>query len=226
MACVGLFSRLGIYCIPLHSCRCYGGALASSISVQQVCMFSQCRNGLLVGRCDACWWVLSRWFPKCRIGPGDAARHWCFSSHLWLIVPLWAFGLVCLLPGVPIALISCSQCWLYKDFWRLALFVSHSKNDRVEVKRRSHRWGLDAGAMTQKSWNFLSWHWSVNFADNEGFGHSQLETHLPHPNFSEELVTRHLQLHLPCLGGNRFENSIERALGPNGLVGSSNSLYP
>ena len=39
--CVKLLLRLDIYCIPLYSCQYYGGALASSISMQQVHMFSQ-----------------------------------------------------------------------------------------------------------------------------------------------------------------------------------------
>ena len=225
MACVGLLSRLGIYRILSRSCWCHGGALASSISVQQVRVFSRCRSALLVGRRDACWWVLSGWFPGHRVGPGDAARRRCPPSHLYPVVPLWAFGLACLPPWVPIASISCPQCWLYKDLRKLALLVGHSRNDGVEVRRKSHKWKLDADTMTQKGWDLLSWHWSVNSADNKRFGHSQLRAHPSHPDFSEELMTKHLQLHLPCPGGNRFGNGIEKALGPNRLVGSLDSLY-
>ena len=177
-------------------------------------------------RRDAYWWVLFGWFPGYRIGPGDIARHQYFLSYLWPVVPLLAFRLAYLPFEVSAASISCPQCWIYKDFWRLAPLIGHSKNDVVQVGHKSYRWGLDVSAMAQKSWALLSWHWSVNSADNEEFGYSQLKTHLPHPDFSEELVTRHLQLHLPYRGGNRFGNDIERAFGSNGLVRSSDSLYP
>ena len=65
----------------------------------------------------------------------------------------------------------------------------------------------------------------MNSVDNERFGHFQLGAHLLYPDFSEELVTRHLQLHLPCPDGNQFGNGIKKVFGPNGLVGSSNFLY-
>ena len=60
MACVGLLLRLGIYCIPSCNRRCHSGALASSIFVQQIHVFSWCQSSLLVDHCDTCWWVLSK----------------------------------------------------------------------------------------------------------------------------------------------------------------------
>ena len=72
----------------------------------------------------------------------------------------------------------------------------------------------------------LSWHWSVNSVNGEGFGYSQLRAHLLHPGSSAETLIGHLQLHLPCLGDSQFRNSNEKVLGPNGLIWSSNSLYP
>ena len=54
MACVGLLSKLGIYCISSHNCQHHGGALISSISMQQVHMFSQCQIDLLVDCRDVC----------------------------------------------------------------------------------------------------------------------------------------------------------------------------
>ena len=156
MAYVGLFSRLSIHRIPSRSRWYHGRALANSISMQQVCVFSQCQSGLLVGRRDACWWVLSGWFPGCRIGPGDAACRWYLPSRFWPVVLLWAFGLARLSPKVLAASILCPRCWLYKDLRRLAPLVGHSRNDGVEVGRKFHRWGLDIGAMAQKGWDLLS----------------------------------------------------------------------
>ena len=72
--------------------------------------------------------------------------------------------------------------------------------------------------MRPKDKVLLSWHWLVNFANNERFGHSQLGAHSSHPGFSGEILTKYLQLHLPYPGNNRFENGTKRALGPSGLV--------
>ena len=66
----------------------------------------------------------------------------------------------------------------------------------------------------------------MNFANNKKFGHSQLRAYFLHLDFFEKLMIRYLQLHLPCFGGNQFKNDIEKALGPNRLIKSSNSLSP
>ena len=228
MACVGLLSRLDIHRIPSRSRRRYSGALNSCISIQQVRAFSQCRSGLLVGRCDAYWWVLSGWFPRRRVGLGDTTHSQCPPSCPWSVVPLWVSALVCPCSAILRVSILCRRCWPYKSLWRLALFIGHSKNGGVAVEPRSHRWELGADVMGGRieSWALLSWHWSVNFANNERFGHSQLGAHSPHFGFSAETSTKHLQLHLLCLGGSWFENSIGRAPRPSGLVWSSDSLYP
>ena len=138
MACVGLLSRLGIHRIPSRSRRRHGGALASSISVQQVLVFFQCRSGLLVDCCDACWLVLSGWFPGRKVSLGGA-RYLRYPANPWLIVPLWVSAPVCSCSAVPIVSISCRQCWPCKDLWRLTLFIGHRKNSRAEVGHRSHR---------------------------------------------------------------------------------------
>ena len=39
-------------------------------------------------------------------------------------------------------------------------------------------------------------------------------------------MAKYLQLYLPCFGGNKFGNSIERVFRLNELVESLNSLYP
>ena len=219
MACVGLLSRLGIYRIPSRSRRRHGGVLASSISVQQVLVFSRCRSGLLVDRRDACWWVLSGWFPGRRVSPCGAG-HLRYPASPWLVVPLWVSAPVRPRSAVLIVSISCRRCWPCKDLRRLALFVGHPKNGGAKVGRRSHRWELGAGVMGRRveDWALLSWHWSVNSANNEGFGHSQLGAHLVHLGFFAETSTKHLQLHLLCPNGSQFKNDIKRTLGPSRFI--------
>ena len=228
MACVGLLFKLGIHCTPSRSCQCHGGALATSISVQRVYMFFWWQSGLLVGHRDACLWVLSGWFPRCRVISGNAARRQCPPSLLWLVVPLWVSVLVHSHSAIFEVSILCCQCWFYKSFQRLALFVGHPRNSGAGVKHKSHRWklGVDVMGERMKSWALPSWHWLVNSANNERFGHFQLGAHLFHPGFFAETLTKHLQLHLPCSGGSLFENGIDRALGPSGPIWSSSSWYP
>ena len=72
----------------------------------------------------------------------------------------------------------------------------------------------------------LGWYWSMNSANNEKFGHSQLGAHLPHFGFSRKTLTKHLQLHLPCFSNSKFENGNKRTFGPNKFVWSLDSLYP
>ena len=227
MVCVGLLLRLDIYCILLHSCRRHGGALASSISVQQVLVFSWCRSGLLVDCRDACWWVLSGWFPGRRVSPCGAG-HLRYPASPWLVVPLWVSAPVCPRSAVPVVSISCRQYWPCKDLRRLALFVGHPRNGGAEVKHRSYKWELGVNVMEGKmeSWALLSWHVSVNSANNERFSHSQLGAHFLYLGFSAKTLTKHLQLHLLCPCGSWFENGIGRVLGPNGPVWSLGFLYP
>ena len=183
-------------------------------------MFSQYQNSLLVDCHYTCWWILSGWFPGHKVSPSDAICHWYLLSRFWLIVWFWVSALVCFCPTILRVSISCRQCWPYKGLWRLALFVGHPKNGGAEIGRKSHRQELGADVMGGRieSWTLLSWHWLVNFANNKEFGHSQFWAHPPHLNFSTETSTKHLQLHLLCPGGSQFQNSIERALGPNGPV--------
>ena len=226
MACVGLFSKLGISRIPSCSCQRHGGVLASGISVQQVLVFFWCQSGLLVDYRDACWWVLSGWFSGRRVSPGGAG-HLRYPASPWLVVPLWVSAPVRPCSTVLVVSISCRQCWPCKNLRRLALFVSHLRNGGAEVGRRFHRWELDAGVMGGRieDWALLSGYWSVNSANNEGFGHSQLGVNLFQLDFSAKTSTIHLQLHLLCLGGSWFENGIGRAPRPSGLVWSSNFSY-
>ena len=72
----------------------------------------------------------------------------------------------------------------------------------------------------------LSWYWSMNSANNEGFDYFQLEAYLFHPGFFAKTLKKYLQLHLLCLGGSQFENSIGIALGLSGLVWSLDFSYP
>ena len=149
MACVGLLLRLGIHRIPSHSCRRHGGALASSISVQRVLMFFWCQSGLLVDCCDACWWVLSGWFPGRKVSPGGV-RHLWYPASPWLVVPLWVSAPVRPRSAVPVVSISCRRCWPCKDLRRLAPLVGHPSNGGDEVGHRSQRWRLGAGVMEGK----------------------------------------------------------------------------
>ena len=226
MAYVGLLLRLGIYCIPSHSRWRHGGALASSISVQRVFIFFWCQSCLLVDRRDACWWVLSGWFPGRRVSPCGAG-HLRYPASPWLVVPLWVSAPVRPRSAVLVVSISCRQCWPYKDLRRLALFVGHPRNGGAEVRRRSHRWELGADVMGGriKGWALLSWHWSVNSANDKRFSHSELGAHLFHLSFSAETSTKHLQLHLLCFGSSQFKNGIGRAFRLSGLVWSLDSLY-
>ena len=66
----------------------------------------------------------------------------------------------------------------------------------------------------------LSWYWSINSANNERSGYSQVRAHPLYPGFSVEILIKHLQLHLLCLGGSQFKNNIKIALGPSGHVWS------
>ena len=228
MACDRLFLRLDIHRILLRSCRRYSGVLASSISVQQVCIFSQCWNGLLVGCHDACWWILSGWFSRYRVGLDDAACRWYPPSRPWPVVLLLVSTLVCLCPAILRVSISCRQCWPYKVFWRLALFIGYFKTSGAEVGHRFHRWKLSADVMEKRmeSWALLSWHWSVNSINNKRFSYSQLGAHLFHPGFSAETSTKHLQLHLLYFSNSQFENSIGRAFGSSRPTWSLGFLYP
>ena len=171
---------------------------------------------------------MSGWLPGRRVGLGNAAICRCPSSRLWLVVSLWVSALVCPCPAILGVSISCRRCWPYKGLQKLALFVGHPRNGGAEVGRRSHRWELGAGVMggRMEDWALLSWHWSVNSANDEGFGHSQLKAHILYLGFSAETLTKHLQLHLLCPGGSQFENGIGRASKPSGLVWSSDSSYP
>ena len=54
MACFGLLLRLNIHCILLYNCQYYGGALASSIFMQQVHIFFWGQYNLLVSCRNAC----------------------------------------------------------------------------------------------------------------------------------------------------------------------------
>ena len=170
----GLLSRPGIRRIPSRSPRHHGGALASSISGQQVLVFSRSQNDLLVGRRDACWWALSGWFPGRRGGLGGIARRW--GPPNLRSVPSWSSGLACLRPAVCIA--SVSYLRQHRAILGLALFVDPAKIVGAGVKRRSHRWKLGAGVMggrmkmRPKNWVLLSWHWSINSVSGERFGHS------------------------------------------------------
>ena len=65
----------------------------------------------------------------------------------------------------------------------------------------------------------------MNFRDNKRFGYSQIGAHFLHLNFSKKFMIRYLQLHFFCPGGNQLKNGIEKAFGPNRLIGSSDSLY-
>ena len=58
----------------------------------------------------------------------------------------------------------------------------------------------------------------MNSTNNERFGHSQLGAHFSHSGFSAKTSTKHLQLHLLCLGDSQFENVIERAPRLSGIV--------
>ena len=135
--------------------------------------------------------------------------------------------LIYLHSAAPVVSISCHQYWPYKDFQKLASFISYPKNDRSKIGHKSHRWELDVSVMEGKieNWTLLSWYWSMNSPNNKRFGYSQLKTHLFHPGFSAKTLTKHLQLHLLYPSNSEFENDIGRALGPNGLVWSSDSLY-
>ena len=170
---------------------------------------------------------MSRWFLVHRVDPGDAARRQCFLSRPWPVVPLWVSMLVCPRPAILRISISCRQCWPYKGFWRLALFVGYPKHGGAEVRHRSHRseLGRDVMGGRMESWALQNWHWSVNSANDEGFGHSQLKAHILYLGFSAETLTKHLQLHLLCPSGRQFENGIGRAFGPNKPVWSSCFLY-
>ena len=182
-----------------------------------------------MGCCDTCWWVLFGWFPGLKRGFGGAARRQCPPSPSGQTAS-WASasGLACPWLTVCIASISCHQCWKYKDLWRLVLLVDHLKNGGAVVKRRSRRWELGAGVIGEKmkDWALLSWHWSVNSANDKRFGHFQLGAHFLYPGSFAKTLIGHPQLHLPCFGNSSFGNGIGRALGPSGLVWSSNSLCP
>ena len=156
-------------------------------------MFSWCLNGLPVDCRNACWWILSIWFLGRRVSPDDA-RHFQYPASPWPVVPLWISAPVCPCSAILVVSISCYQYWPCKDFWRLAFFIGYSKNGGAEIKRRFHRWELGANVMGERveNWALLSWHWSVNSANNEGFSYSQLRTHFPYPGLSAETSTKHL----------------------------------
>ena len=170
---------------------------------------------------------MSRWFPGRRVSFGGA-EYLLYPVSSWLVVLLWVSAPDCLCFVALVVSISCCQCWLYKNFQRLALFVGHLKNSGAEVGYKSHRWelGIDMIGRKIENWDLLSWYWSVNSANDERFGHSQLGAHPLYSGFFAETSTKHLQLHLLCPGGSWFENGIGRAPGPSGLVWSSDSSYP
>ena len=158
IAYVKLLSRLGIHCIPSRSCQRHGGALASSIFVQQIHIFFWCQNGLLVDRRNACWWVLFGWFLGRKVGPDNAARRRCSFSCPWPVVLLWFSALVYFRPAILGLSISCYQCWPYKGLRRLVFLIGHPKKGGAWVESRSYRWELGADMMEGKmeSWALLS----------------------------------------------------------------------
>ena len=149
MACIRLLSRLNIYHIPLRSCWHHSGALASNISVQQVFVFFWCQSDLHINCCDACWWILFRWFLRHKKSLGGAKYLW-YSASPWLVVLLWIFAPIYSCFVALVVLTSCRQYWPCKNFQRLALFVGHFKNGRAEVRRRSYRWKLCVNVMRRK----------------------------------------------------------------------------
>ena len=62
--------------------------------------------------------------------------------------------------------------------------------------------------------NLIGWHLLVKNANNEKFEYFQPAAFFFHPCFSEKKETAHLQLHLPCLDNDLFENNIEIVLEP------------
>ena len=69
-------------------------------------------------------------------------------------------------------------------------------------------------------------HSSVKTANNERFKCSQLEGGLLLHRLAEENEIERLQLRLPFLDNNRFENDSEKALEPSGPGENSSSSYP
>ena len=65
----------------------------------------------------------------------------------------------------------------------------------------------------------------MNSENNEKLDHSILRAYFFHPDFSEKLMTKHLQLHLSYFYDNQYGNSIKRAIKPNRLFRSLDSLY-
>ena len=153
MACVGLLSKLSIYCIPSCSYWRHDRVLASSIFMQWVLVFFHSQSNLLVDCCDASWWVLSGWFLGHKKSL-DSVGHLRYSASPWLVVLFWVFAPICLCSAVHIVSISCCQCWPCQDLWRLALFVGYPRNGKAEVERRSHRWVLGAGVIRGKIENW------------------------------------------------------------------------
>ena len=137
--------------------------------------------------------------------------------------------LACLWLAVCVVSVSCHR--QHTALLDPALFVGYSKIIKTEIGYKSYRWELSVDVIRgrqkirPKDWVLLSWHWSENFLSNERFCHPQLGAHFPYFGFSGETLTKHLLPYLPCSSNNQFENNIKRALGPSGLVWSSNSLY-
>ena len=139
-----------------------GYKLTCCFDIKVVCLLIDCY--------DACWWALSGWFPRYKIDPVGVRLHQCCPSLLSTLP--WSSEHACLQLAVFVASILCCQYWLYTNFYLTVCFRVSSKILSTRVACTFYWWELDKGAMVlKKSWALLSWHWSVNPANSERFGH-------------------------------------------------------
>ena len=171
------------------------------------------------------------------VGPGGAVLYWCLPS-LPIVLLLWFSEPGSLILATPGALNKYPQCWPYRELRQSAQPGTCSKTDVAAVGRAfrkwelgikmsglirigwgSTHWGLKSPFLSLIDWlHLMGWHLSGKTSVYEESECFQLVAYLLQFDSYEKSKKEHLRLRWLCLDDSRFENDIERALGPPDLA--------
>ena len=151
-------------------------------------------------------------------------RH--LSSPLEGLQLLWEALLPCRFPAVWRGVVSYLQYWQCQGCLELYCFRRSPRTGTTGEGESFRIWkpsGEGKVDLSQPKGQIL---WPTRTASGAGSWHFWHRGCSLPQQFSEGIVTRHQQLRLPCLDGNRFESSIKKVSEPSGLAWSLNSLCP
>ena len=161
------------------------------------------------------------------IVPDDIVPRQCPLSRQAAVPWTWVLRPLSLTSAALTVSTSCHQCWLYKNFHRLAPLETYPRINIVGGARESRKWKLGGEAIARLGcWGLRGWYWPMRTAGSAEFWCSRLERFFLPLHFAEDIKTGRQQLHLPCPDDNLFGSGNERVLEPSGLVWSSSSLCP